>query len=63
MGQAERPTCSNCGAFLIWALPFGGKGPRTFRCFDCDRHDPLKSSHAIGWLAGELGKPENPDMQ
>jgi hypothetical protein len=34
MGQAERPTCPNCGAYLILALPPDGKGQRTFQCFD-----------------------------
>jgi hypothetical protein len=42
MGQVERPTCPGCGAFLILALPPGGKGPRTFQCLDCERPDPLK---------------------
>jgi hypothetical protein len=36
MGQAERPTCPTCGAYLILALLQGGKGKRTFQCFDCD---------------------------
>jgi DUF2934 family protein len=26
MGQADRPTCPGCGAYLILALPPGGKG-------------------------------------
>lgn len=26
MGQAERPTCPACGAYLTLALPPGGKG-------------------------------------
>jgi hypothetical protein len=56
MGQAERPNCPNCGAHLILALPLGGKGPRTFQCFDCDRPDPLKSEEVSGWLRGELGQ-------
>jgi hypothetical protein len=60
MGQAERPTCPECGAYLIWALPPGGNGKRTFQCFDCNRPDPLKSTNATGWLAGELGKPQIP---
>lgn len=58
MGQAERPTCPDCGAKLILALPSGGKGPRTFQCFDCDRPDPLKSGQVSGWLRGELGYPD-----
>ena len=28
MGQAERPTCSHCGAQFILALPPSGKGPQ-----------------------------------
>jgi hypothetical protein len=33
---------------LILALPLGGKGKRTFQCFDCDRPDPLKTDAATG---------------
>jgi hypothetical protein len=33
---------------LILALPLGGKGKRTFQCFDCDRPDPLKTGAATG---------------
>jgi hypothetical protein len=43
MGQAERPTCPDCGAPLVLALPPDGKGKRTFQCFDCDGPDPLKA--------------------
>jgi hypothetical protein len=57
MGQAERPTCPNCGAFFILALPPGGNGPRTFQCMECDRPDPLKSD-SLKWLAGELKPPQ-----
>jgi hypothetical protein len=57
MGQAERPTCPGCGAFLILALPPGGKGPRKLQCLDCDRPDPLKSEYVTGWLEGELQPP------
>jgi hypothetical protein len=38
--------------------PSGGKGPRTFQCFECDRPDPLKTDTATGWLKGELRPPE-----
>jgi hypothetical protein len=58
MGQAERPTCPKCGAHLILALPPGGKGQRTFQCFDCERPDPLESASVLGWLDGELGSPD-----
>ena len=57
MGQAQRPTCPNCGAPLVLALPPDGKGQRTFRCFDCDRPDPLKAERVIGWLKSELRPP------
>jgi hypothetical protein len=50
--------CRGCGAFLILALPPGGKGRRTFQCFECDRPDPLKTDHGIGWLKSELRPPE-----
>ena len=58
MGQAERPTCPNCGAYLVLALPPDGKGQRTFRCFDCDRLDPLKTDKVIRWLKSELQPPK-----
>ncbi len=58
MGQAECPTCPGCGAFLILALPPGGKGPRKLQCLDCDRPDPLKSERVTGWLEGELQPPK-----
>ncbi len=58
MGQAERPTCPNCGANLILALPPGGKGPRTFQCFECDGPDPLKNEKVTGWLKSELRPPQ-----
>jgi hypothetical protein len=57
MGQAERPTCPGCGAFLLLALPPGGKGQRTFQCLDCERPDPLKSD-ALKWLSSELKLPQ-----
>ncbi|MDB5617056.1 MAG: hypothetical protein JWQ24_1294 [Tardiphaga sp.] len=58
MGQAERPTCPDCGAFLILALPLGGKGKRTLQCFECDGPDPIEAEQAIGWLKGELRPPK-----
>jgi len=57
MGKVERPTCPNCGAHLILALPPGGKGLRAFQCFDCDGPDPLKTDQAAGWLKSELQPP------
>jgi hypothetical protein len=56
--HGPRQTCPNCGADLILALPSGGKGLRTFQCFDCDRPDPMKTDEATGWLSGELGRTE-----
>ena len=58
MGQAKRPTCPNCGADLILALPPGGKGQRAFQCFDCDRPDPLKTESVLGWVKSELQPPK-----
>src|SRR5947199_10033141 len=58
MGQAERPTCPGCGAFLVLALPPGGNGPRTFQGWDCDRPDPLKTDNVTGWLKSELQPPK-----
>jgi hypothetical protein len=43
---------------MVFALPPGGDGPRTFQCIDCDRLDPLESEIAKGWLEGELGRRE-----
>jgi hypothetical protein len=59
MGQAERPTCPHCGAFLLLALPPGGKGRRSLQCLDCDRPDPLKSDDALRWLSSELQPPKS----
>ena len=58
MGQAKRPTCPDCGADMILALPVGGKGPRTFQCLDCDQPDPLTTERTIGWLKSELQPPK-----
>lgn len=59
MGQAKRPTCPNCGAYLILALPPGGDGPRTFQCFECGGPDLVKTEKvAMGWLKGELRPPK-----
>jgi hypothetical protein len=58
MGQAQRPACPECGAFLILALPPGGKGPRTLRCMDCEQPDPFKTDRAKGWLKSELQPPK-----
>jgi hypothetical protein len=58
MGEAKKSTCPNCGAELILALPPGGKGQRTYQCFECDGPDPLKSGHASGWLKSELQPPK-----
>jgi hypothetical protein len=49
-------TCPNCKAPLVLALPRGG-GPRTLRCLECERLDPMKSDKASGWLQGELRRP------
>jgi hypothetical protein len=58
MGQSERPICPSCGAFLILALPPGGKGKRTLQCMDCEGPDPLETEQVVGWLKGELQPPK-----
>src|SRR5437667_12218562 len=50
MGQAERPTCPHCGAFMILAPSPHGQGQPTFQCLECDGLDPLKTDSAMGWL-------------
>jgi hypothetical protein len=39
------------------ALAPGGKGPRSLRCEQCDRPDPLKADDVAGWFKGELQPP------
>jgi hypothetical protein len=36
----------------------GGKGRRTFQCFECDRPDPIKTDQTMAWLKGELHPPK-----
>jgi hypothetical protein len=57
MGQTERLTCPKCGAYLILALPAGGKGRPTLQCEKCQPGDPLKSVSASGWIRSELRPP------
>jgi hypothetical protein len=56
MGQAKRPTCLNCGAYLILALPPDGKGQRTFQCFDCRQPDPLKTDTVLAGLRASCSR-------
>jgi len=58
MGKPERPTCPNCGAHLVLALPPGGQGPRTFLCPDCSQPDPLKTEKVMGWINSGLQPPK-----
>jgi hypothetical protein len=44
---------------LILALPLGGKGKRTFQCFDCGRPDPLKTDAATGSNPARGATPGN----
>ena len=54
----QNSSAARCGGFLILALPPGGKGQRTFQCFDCDGPDPLKTEMVTGWLKSELQPPK-----
>jgi hypothetical protein len=50
--------CPQCGSLMRLALAPGGRGPRSLRCEQCDRLDPLKTDEVIGWLKGELRPPK-----
>lgn len=50
-------SCPKCGREMELALPPGGKGKRSYQCFNCDRPDPLKDHTADGFLRG-LKPPE-----
>jgi hypothetical protein len=50
--------CPQCGSLMRLALAPGGRGPRSLRCEQCDRLDPLKADEVIGWLKGELRPPK-----
>jgi hypothetical protein len=54
--------CPICNRPLVFLLPPGGAGPRTFQCFDCDRQDPLESLSVKRWLEGELGRGALSDL-
>jgi hypothetical protein len=43
MPQVDRPICPHSHLQMNLALSPGGKGRRTFQCFDCDRPDPMRS--------------------
>ena len=58
MGQAERPTCPHCGAYMILAPSSDGKAQPMFQCLECDGLDPLKTDKVTGWLKGELQPPK-----
>jgi hypothetical protein len=44
-------------------VPSGGRGKRTFQCFDCDRSNSPRSDWVTGWLSRELGRPETPGTE
>jgi phage FluMu protein Com len=57
MGQAYRSErCEHCGTLTVLVAP--GKGPRTLRCLECDKIDPLKLHKIAGWIEGELRPPK-----
>jgi hypothetical protein len=56
MGQSAIRHCPVCNKPMVFALPPGSDGRRTFQCGDCDRPDPLESETIKGWLEGELGQ-------
>jgi hypothetical protein len=50
--------CRQCGSLMGLRLAPGGKGPRSLRCEQCERPDPLKAGEIAGWLKGELQPPK-----
>jgi hypothetical protein len=48
--------CLQCGSLMRLALAPGGKGPRSLRCEQCDRPDPLGTSEAMGWLKANCNR-------
>jgi hypothetical protein len=52
--------CEKCAKPLAFALQPGGKGPRSWQCFDCEGPDPITSPNITGWVKGLLGEePED----
>jgi hypothetical protein len=43
---------------MAFTVSPGGKGPRQFRCEQCEQPDPMRSAQASGWLQGELQPPK-----
>jgi hypothetical protein len=41
---------------MTLALPPGGNGGRSYKCYQCDPTDPIKLPDVRRWLTGELGK-------
>jgi hypothetical protein len=59
MGQLDTTKlCPHCGSAMVLVLQPGGKGPRTLKCLDCERFDPLRAGTATGWFRGELQPPK-----
>ena len=62
MERAEKAIrCPKCGSLMRLSLAPGGKGPRSLRCEQCDRPDPLTAGDVSGWLRGELHPPRPGD--
>ena len=60
--QPLRPCFAGRTTFLILALPPGGKGQRTFQCFDCDGPESAENRKGDGLVeervtAAEVGPP------
>ncbi|MBV9530796.1 MAG: hypothetical protein JO283_06940 [Bradyrhizobium sp.] len=60
VGQSAINNCPICNKPMEFLLPPGGAGPRTFRCLDCDRPDPLQSERVKRWVESELGRVKEP---
>lgn len=49
--------CATCGKPTKLMLAPGGKGPRAYRCIDCDFPDPMDRPDLKRLLRGQLSSP------
>jgi predicted RNA-binding Zn-ribbon protein involved in translation (DUF1610 family) len=55
---AKAIRCPKCGSLMRVRLAPAGKVPRSLRCEECERPDPLTTGEFIGWFKGELRPPK-----
>jgi len=57
-GSYNQPICPTCQRPMTLVLQPGSGTPRTFKCFDCDEVDPMKSP-ALANLSTALQPPKS----